>query len=110
MHDPTVHIGETEITTGETIRQSLMIEPEQMENRGMQVVHMDLPVHGLVTNFVRLSIVESGLEPATCHQGREPARIVVATIGTLSEWRPPEFAAKPDERFVQQSARLQVGE
>lgn len=40
-----MHIRQPEIPPLKPIRELLVIKPQQMQQRGMQVMHMDLPIH-----------------------------------------------------------------
>ena len=41
MNDVAVYVRKTEIAPAETKRQTAMINAQQVEHRGMQVMHMD---------------------------------------------------------------------
>jgi len=45
LHQLTVHVRQTEITPLEAIGQFFVIEPQQMQNGGLQIVDMDFIAH-----------------------------------------------------------------
>src|SRR5207244_4144425 len=66
-------VGQTEVTTIEAIGEPLVIEAEQMQQRGMQVVDVDFVRHRLVAKLVGRSVMK-----APFHSGpRQPDREAV---------------------------------
>ena len=61
-----MHIGQAKITAGVTIRQLFMVEPHQVQNRRVKIVH----VHGVgfdsISNVIRLAVDDAALDSATC--------------------------------------------
>ena len=52
-HDPTVHIGEAEISSGVSVGEILMIKAEHMAYGRMPVMDADLPVDHVVSVVIR---------------------------------------------------------
>ena len=52
MDDAAVHVGETEVAAGVAVGESLVVEAEEVEDRGVQVVHVDLVFDCEVPEFV----------------------------------------------------------
>src|SRR5206468_3210229 len=46
------HIGEAEVAAGVAVSQLLVIEAEQVQQGRVQVVHVDLVLHGVVAELV----------------------------------------------------------
>jgi hypothetical protein len=47
-----MHVGQSEVATGISIRELLMIEAEQLQHRRVQVVDMDDIFDGLESEFI----------------------------------------------------------
>ena len=54
--DVAMHVGQTEVTTGVAVRQALVIEPQELEHRGVQVMDVDLVFDGLKAEFIGLAV------------------------------------------------------
>ncbi len=78
MHDP-FHVRQSRVSAGVAIGQTLVIEPEQVENLGVLCV-----LNGLVTKFDRLAVCNYRFDTTTSHPEAESLMIVVATVGVLT--------------------------
>jgi hypothetical protein len=47
-----VHVGQPEIPASISIREALVVKTEQVQDRGMQIVHMHTILDGSETEFV----------------------------------------------------------
>ena len=105
------HIGEAEVATVVAIRQARMFEAKQVENGGVQVVHVDLAGERVMAELVGGAVDEAGLDAAAGEELREAAGVVIASGAVaLGVGRASEFAAPPDQRVLEQTAPLQIGE
>ena len=82
-----------------------MIQPQQMQNRRVQVMHVHLVFGGVVTVVVGRSVGVTALHAAAGHPHRKAVRIVVASVVTLCRRRPPELAAPQHQRVVRADPR-----
>jgi len=57
------HVSQAEIATAVAIGQPCMIETEQMQHRGVQIVRMHWLFHCRQTEFIRGSVCDSTLNP-----------------------------------------------
>lgn len=109
VHDMSMHIGQTEITSIIAIGEPFVIESQLVKEGGVQVVHMHLVLHGVVSEFIGGAVTESGFEAATGQPHGETARVVVASgaivfrIGSAAK-----FTAPPDDGILEQSTGLEV--
>src|SRR4051812_34755466 len=87
-------------------KEFLMIEPERGENGGVQIAERRRPVDCEVPDFIGRPDAPTWPDATAGEPDRETGRIVVATFVTLHQRRATKFAAKDDERFVEQSALL----
>ena len=56
LHDPAVDVRETEVTPCVPVRQLLVVEPQEVQHRRVQVVHVNATLDGRIPDFVRLPI------------------------------------------------------
>jgi hypothetical protein len=86
-----------------------VIEPEEMENGGVEVVNVDWVLRNPVSNFIALAVGRAGLYSAASQEAGEGLGVVIAAIrvGVL-----PGCAAKlgatNDESLLQHSALLEI--
>ena len=57
MDDP-LHIGQPHVASGMTVSQALVVEPEQVKDRRVQIMHVHGILDGLVAKLVGLAVVE----------------------------------------------------
>ena len=91
-----------------------MIESEQLENRRVQIVDVNLVLHRRAAEFIRRAIDRAALHAAARQPGAERAIVVVAARILVAIAVPnrlaPEFSAPHHQRAVEQAALLEVGE
>lgn len=106
------HVGQTKATAVVLISESLVLETEQVENRGVDVIDMNLVDGGRIAYFIRLTVADASFDSSAGHPEREAVGIVIATgrLAGLGNWQAAEFSAPDDERLVQQTPLLQVGQ
>ena len=78
LDDFTTHIGEPKISPLELVGQPGVIQTKQMQNRGLQVVDVDLVFHDVVAEFVGGAERDALLDACPGQPDRERARMVVA--------------------------------
>src|SRR5215471_9388918 len=98
LHHSAVYVRQSEITPRVPVSEPLVIQSEQVQERGMQVVHVDAVSLGVIAELVRRSVREPAPDAAAREPRREPLRIMVSTaIGTgpqrLGNRRSSELAA-----------------
>src|SRR5262245_25984133 len=52
LDHPAVDVGEAEVAAAVAVRQALVVDPEQVQDRGVQVMDMDAVLYGLDPQFV----------------------------------------------------------
>src|SRR5262249_8632197 len=90
--------------------QPLVVEPEQVQDRGMDVVDVRDPLRGPQADRVGRPECLTTLHATAGQPHTEPVRVVVAAGGALGHRRSAELAAPDYQRVLQQPAALQVGE
>ena len=108
MYNPAVDIGQSEISSGVTVGQLLVIHPQQCQQRGMEVVHMNLLIHTVKTVVVGHTVTEAGLHGSSGQPHGEGMRVMVTTIVSLKGRRTSEFSTPHDQRLVPKPTGLDI--
>ena len=87
-----------------------MVESEQMQDGGVQVVDMDLVLGGIVTELVGRTVSESRFCTATGQPHRESVRVVIPAVGPLHARSASEFSTPPDQGVFEQSTGLEIAQ
>ena len=100
-------IGQTKIAALEAIRQSGVIDPEQMQDRGIQIVNMHGVLGDIVAVFIGLTDHMATSHPGTGNQGGKASGVVVSTVvvGRQSSLRingSTELTSPNDECIVEE--------
>jgi hypothetical protein len=90
------------------ICQQFVVEAQQVQHRGMQVVHVDFVLDGGKSELIRRPDGLAALDASPRHPNAEASRIVIAARSTLAGRRAAELAAPDDERLVEQAAGFEV--
>src|SRR5690349_8788849 len=91
-----------------------VVEAEQVQHRGMEIMNMDGILRDVVGEIVRRSVGQAALDAATGHPQREAARMMITAKAVLLDLalavtRAAELTAPNDQRVVEQAALFQVG-
>src|SRR4051794_28213960 len=110
-----VHVGQTVVAALIFERQARVIDAQQMEDGGVQVVHMHGVGGDVVGEVIGLAEGEAGLDAGAGQPDGEAAGMVIAAIivggeRPLTVNRAAEFTAPDDERVVQKAALLEIGD
>src|SRR5689334_10469692 len=109
-----MHVSEPELASLEAEGQPLVIDPEQMQDRRLEIVHVHRILHDIEREVVGLAVAESGLHPAARHPEGEGVGMMIAApaLGVvdvaLEKRGAAEFTAPDDEGVVEQTAPLEV--
>lgn len=80
MNDITVYIGQSEIPSRVTVSKFLMIESHQVEDRRLQVMHMDAVFDRGKSEFIGSAVNVTSANTTPCHPHAEAIVVVVATV------------------------------
>ena len=72
-----VHVGEAEVAAGVVVGEAFVVEAEEVEDGGLEVVDVDLVLGDVEAEVVGFA-VGAGLGAAAGHEGGEGLRVVVA--------------------------------
>src|SRR5579872_4015110 len=103
-----VGIGQAGVTAIMRVREFEMIQAQAMQERGVQVVHVDDLFNRLVTELVGGAVNVSGFEAASGQPQRKAVAVMIAAIGPLRDRQAPEFACPHDDCRIQKAALLEV--
>ena len=108
------YAGELEIQARSTERQPFVIHAELMQDRRVNVGHVDFVFEDVEAHFIGRAHRDAALDAAAGHPHREGLRMMIAAHAAserhtgLDHWRATEFTAPDDERAVEQAALLEV--
>ena len=71
-------VGETEVTALHAVGEPLVVHPEQVEHRRVEVVDVHRAADRGEADLIGLAVRVPGLDPAACHPEREGLDMVVA--------------------------------
>src|SRR5688572_25361168 len=98
-HHLSGNICETEIASGVAVGQSFMIEAEQVQHRGVQIVNARAILNGLETELIRGAVNRAALHAAAREPDTETVVVVVAAelglaaVAQFDRRRTAEFSA-----------------
>ena len=108
-------VGQTKVTCLEAVGQLFVIEAEEMQNGGVQIVDMDGIFIDTPADLVGLPVVEPWFDATAGHPHGEGIRVMIAThilsglsATVLTHRRATELAAPDHQRLVEQAVLLQV--
>src|SRR5262249_50997384 len=112
LDDVAVDVGEAEIAAGVAVGQPLVVEPQAVEQGGVQVVDVDLLLDGAEAELVGGPGGQATLDPPAGQPHREAVVVMVpaAQGGQFGHRGAAELAAPQDQGAVEQPAHLQVVE
>src|SRR4051812_2153229 len=85
-----------------------VIEPEQMQNRSMDIVDVRAVLHSAQADFVRFPYDRAPFDTASSHPHGKAPWVMIAAIALFVEWSAAKFAAPNDQRAFQQTTRFEV--
>ena len=87
-----------------------MVQPQQVQQRRVQIVERDRLLHRLEAELVGRSNHLTAFDAGAGHQHGLRAGVVIAPDPALRDRHAPELRVHDDQRPVQQTARLEVGQ
>lgn len=101
MHDLSIDIRQPKIATCVSIRQSLMIDAKQMQQGGVQVMHVNGILNRGITKIVRRPKGQTTSHTSASHPNRERLGVMVSSIAVLRKRSPAKFGPPKDKRILQ---------
>lgn len=117
LNDLTVNIGEAEVASAVAVGQGFVIEAQKVEKGGVEVVDVDLVLHGGEAEVIGGTMNVSTLDPSAGHPGGKSVVVVVASVDLASigsglghfDYRStPKFSAPDYHSFVEETSLFEV--
>src|SRR3954454_3178691 len=105
-----MHIGQPALYAVVVERQPRVIEPEQVQDGGMEIVHRDGLLGRLVTDVIGSAVANPLLQPGPRQPAGE-AKVVMIAAARADPFRercPAELRRPEDERVVEHAALLEI--
>ena len=85
-----------------------MVDPQLMQDRGIEIVHMHGILDDVVTEVIGLAISHPTSNASTRHPGRKTSRMMISTVlipldFSLSKGGTSEFSPKDHQGLIEQS-------
>ena len=109
-----MHVGQSVIAALKPVGQSRVIQSQQMQNRGLNVMHMYWILNDVEPEFIRCSKCHSGTQTTAGHPHGVGKRMMIAakddTVGraAFAKRGTTEFTHPDDQCFAQQASLLQI--
>src|SRR5262249_46091240 len=107
-HDLAMNVGQAHVAATESNRQTLVMDAEEVEDRGVKIVDFDLVGDRVISIIVGGTVDGSASDSSAGEPDGEPVGIVVAAVSPLRHRRAAEFARPDDEGGIEQAASLEV--
>ena len=103
-------VGETEVTALHAVGQPLVVHPEQVEHRRVEVVDVHRAADRGEADLIGLPVRVPGLDPAACHPEREGLDMVVAAelLPHLAQRSATELASPDHQGVLEHPEGLEV--
>ncbi len=107
-----MHVGESAFYAVVVKAEALVVEAEQVQDGGVEVVNRGDVFHRLVAELVGRAVAEAVLHAGSGEPRGEAGGVVIATAraSSLESGHAAELGAPDDERVVEQTALLEVSE
>ena len=110
MDDPPRHVRQPFIASVMEIRQFLVIQTQQVQERGVQVVDVDFVLGGAQAHGIGRAIRQAPFDACPGQPETVAPGIVIAPFALFAHRHSPEFAAPDDQRVVEQTAAAQIAQ
>src|SRR4051794_8913291 len=107
-----MHVGQPIIAALRAERQAFVIDPQAVQDRGVEVVDVNRIAHDVVAVIVGFAVNVTGLDAATGQPYRKATAMMIAAIillqASLTIDRSAKLAGPDDERVVEQASLFQI--
>ena len=100
VDDVAVDIGQPEVAAAVAISQTFVVESDQVQNRGVQVMDVDLVLGDVKAELVGGTISCSRLHPSSGQPHRKGVRMMISAR-SLGGWCAAKLATPNDECFIE---------
>src|SRR5262245_28295165 len=109
-YDIAVNVCQAEVAACMAVGQAFVVQSQGVQQRRVQVVHVDGVFDGAITKIIRGSEGEPAPYTATGQPHRESLRMVIAAVSVLDHRRPTKLGSPQNQRIFQEPALSQVRE
>ena len=95
-----MNVGESVVASGMVEGEALVVDAEEVEDGGVEVVNGDPVPDRVVSVVVRCAVVVAALGAGSTHPHREPVRVVIAAVVAASHLAVEDFAARGATEFA----------
>ena len=111
LYDVAMYVGQPTVGAVVVVGDVLMIEPEEVEHGGVEIVGRGDLVNRSTTKVVRCAVTNATFDSGPQHPASEGVGVVVASLrGRLPRWHAAEFSGPEDEHILEKPSLLEVGE
>src|SRR5436309_2832433 len=110
LDDFAVNVSETAVDAVLPDGQALVIDPHEMQHRGVQVVARGYVFEGPIAELVALAMADARLDPRPGQPRHKRPAVVVAAGAPLSHRHAAELGRTNDQRVLEEAAFLEVVE
>ena len=103
-------VGEADVAAGVAEGEFFVVEAEEGEDGGVEVVDVDGVFNGFVAVVVGGAVGEAWFGAAAGHPHGEAFGVVVASVGASAVWGAAEFSAPDDEGVIEEPVGVEVVE
>ena len=104
LHHMPVDVGEAEVAAGVAVGELLMVQAEDVEDGGVEVVDVDFVLLGEVAVVVGGAVGDAALHAAAGHPHGEAFGVVIASVAALGGGGAAELATPDDEGVFEEAA------
>ena len=97
-------IGEAHVAATPAHGEAFVVDADQVQHGGVEVVDFDLVLNGSVAPFIGGTIGHAAFDASAGHPDGKALGIVIATIRSLGKGGTAEFAGKNQQGFIEQAA------
>jgi len=101
VDDAAMYVSQAEVSAAVAVGEALVVEADQVQDCGMQVVDMNFVLNDVEAELVGGTVRQSALHASSRQPHREAVGMVVAA-GSLSGGSAAEFASPHHQRLVKQ--------
>jgi len=104
-----VHVGEATFDSIVIEAQAFVIEAQNVENGGVEIVNAGHSFHSFMAEFIRRSVTERGFYAGSGQPGGEAIGVVIPSAGTFLEgWHPAKFGTENDKGVFEEAPGFEV--
>ena len=107
-----MNVGQAEVAPLKAERELFVIESQLVQNRGVQVVNVDLLIDHFVSEIIGLPVSHAGTKATACGPHREGIDVMVPSahfvVTRFAHRRSSEFPAPNHDRIVEETALFQI--